>query len=181
MKLKAVLMDDEAFTRAVMRISHEIVEKNKGTEGIVLLGIRRRGLPIAEMIQKNIRLIEGVEVPCGELDIRYYRDDLTPEHEDPTVQPVRLPFDVTDKRVILVDDVMYTGRTARAAIEAVFSVGRPRCIRLAVLVDRGHRELPIRADYVGKNVPTAKTELISVCVPEYDGQRCVELLQAEPM
>lgn len=181
MKFKAVLMDDAAFSRAVMRISHEIVEKNKGTDGIVLLGIRRRGLPIATMIQENIQRIEGVLVPCGELDIRFYRDDLTPEQLDPQVRPVKLPFDVTDKRVILVDDVMYTGRTARAAIEAVFSLGRPQCIRLAILVDRGHRELPIRADYVGKNVPTAKAELISVCVPEFDGRRCVELLQTEPM
>ena len=178
-KRKALLMDDAAFCRAVMRISHEIVEKNKGTDGIVLLGIRRRGLPIARMIGENIRAIEGVDLPCGGIDIRYYRDDLAAEHPDPKVGPVHLPFEVTGKRVILVDDVMYTGRTVRAAIEAVFSLGRPRCIQLAVLIDRGHRELPIRANYVGKNIPTAKSEIVSVCVPEYDGCRCAELLQAE--
>ncbi len=170
-------MDEAAVRRAVVRISHEITEKNKGTENVVLVGIRRRGMPIAAMIAGNIARFEGAELPVGELDIKFYRDDVLPEHRDPTVMPSRLPFDVNGKRVVLVDDVMYTGRTARAAIEAVFAQGRPSCIQLAVLIDRGHRELPIRADYVGKNVPTSKTEVVSVHVPEYDGELCVKLLQ----
>lgn len=179
MKFKALLMDEAAFCRAVMRISHEIVERNKGTEGVVLLGIRRRGMPIAQMIRDNIQQIEGVAVPCGELDIRYYRDDLTTEHADPEVRPAALPFDIVDKTVVVVDDVMYTGRTVRAAIEAVFAQGRPHRIQLAILIDRGHRELPFKPDYVGKNVPTSKNEVISVCVPEYDGKKCAELFQTE--
>ena len=174
---KAELMDEAAVRRAVVRISHEITEKNKGTENVVLVGIRRRGMPIAAMIAGNIARFEGAELPVGELDIKFYRDDVLPEHRDPTVTPSRLPFDVNGKRVVLVDDVMYTGRTARAAIEAVFAQGRPSCIQLAVLIDRGHRELPIRADYVGKNVPTSKTEVVSVHVPEYDEELCVKLLQ----
>lgn len=173
---KAELMDEAAVRRAIVRISHEIIEKNKGTEDTVLVGIRRRGMPISSMIAENIEKIEGVRLPCGELDIKFYRDDILPEYKDPTVMPSKLPFDVFDKRVILVDDVMFTGRTARAAIEAIFAMGRPRCIQLAVLIDRGHRELPIRADYVGKNVPTSKSEVISVHVPEYDGELCVKLL-----
>ena len=175
--LKAELMDEAAVRRAIVRISHEITEKNKGTEGVVLVGIRRRGMPIAEMIAENIKRFEGANVPVGELDIKFYRDDILPEHRDPTVTPSKLPFDVNGMRVVLIDDVMYTGRTARAAIEAVFAQGRPNCIQLAVLIDRGHRELPIRADYVGKNVPTSKSEVISVHVPEYDGELCVNLLQ----
>lgn len=177
MTLKAELMDEAAVRRALVRISHEITEKNKGTEDVVLVGIRRRGMPIAAMISENIARFEGVNVPVGELDIKFYRDDVLPEHRDPTVMPSKLPFDVNGKRVILVDDVMYTGRTARAAIEAVFAQGRPSCIQLAVLVDRGHRELPVRADYVGKNVPTSKSEVISVRVPEYDGALCVDIMQ----
>ena len=175
--LKAELMDEAAVRRAIVRISHEIIEKNKGTDGVVLVGIRRRGMPLSLMIAENIKSIEGVSLPCGELDIKFYRDDILPEHRDPTVTPSKLPFDVADKRVVIVDDVMFTGRTARAAIEAIFAIGRPRSIQLAVLIDRGHRELPIRADYVGKNVPTSKSEVISVHVPEYDGELCVKLLQ----
>ena len=177
MFLKAELMDEAAVRRAIIRISHEIIEKNKGTGGVVLVGIRRRGMPLARMIADNIRNIEQSEIPCGELDIKFYRDDILPEHRDPTVMPSKLPFDVADKRVVIVDDVMFTGRTARAAIEAIFASGRPGSIQLAVLIDRGHRELPIRADYVGKNVPTSKSEVISVHVPEYDGELCVKLLQ----
>ena len=177
--VKAELMDEAAVRRALTRISHEIVEKNKGTRDVVLVGVRRRGMPLSRMIAENINNIEGVLPPCGELDIKFYRDDISPEHKDPTVTPSTLPFDVADKRVIIIDDVMFTGRTARAAIEAIFAMGRPRCIQLAVLIDRGHRELPIRADYVGKNVPTSKSEVISVHVPEYDGELCVKLLQKE--
>lgn len=176
MKLKAQIMDEAALNRALMRISHEITEKNRGVDGVVLIGIRRRGEPIAQRIRENIRRIEEAEVPCGSIDIRFYRDDLSVLSETPQVRRTELPFDVTGKNVILVDDVLYTGRTARAAIEAIFSCGRPRRIQLAVLVDRGHRELPIRADFVGKNIPTSHTELVEVRLPEYDGETGVYLM-----
>ena len=174
---KAELMSETEVRRALTRISHEIVEKNKGTDNVVLVGIRRRGMPLAEIIRDNVKKIEGSEVPCGELDIKFYRDDISRENRDPLVRPADLPFDVNGKHVVIVDDVMFTGRTARAAIEAIFSQGRPESIQLAVLVDRGHRELPIRADFVGKNVPTSRNEAIRVCVPEYDGKCCVQLMQ----
>ena len=176
MKLKAQIMDEAALNRALMRISHEITEKNRGVDGVVLVGIRRRGEPIALRIRENIRRIEDQEVPCGSIDIRFYRDDLTVLADSPEVRRTELPFDVTDRNVILVDDVLYTGRTARAAIEAIFSCGRPRRIQLAVLVDRGHRELPIRADFVGKSIPTSHTELVEVRLPEYDGETGVFLM-----
>ena len=177
MKLKAKLMDEAAMNRALMRISHEITEKNKGVENVVLIGIRRRGIPIAERICGNIKKIEDIAVPCGSVDISFYRDDLTHASEAPVVAKADLGVDVNDKNVVLVDDVLYTGRTARAAIEAVFTVGRPRTIQFAVLVDRGHRELPIRADYVGKNVPTSHSEFIEVRLPEYDGDTAVFLME----
>ena len=176
MIIKAKLMDEAALGRALMRISHEITEKNKGVENVVLVGIRRRGEPIAERIRGNIKKIENIEVPCGSIDISFYRDDLTLKSEMPVVKKTELEFDINDKDVVLVDDVLYTGRTARAAIEAVFACGRPRSIQFAVLVDRGHRELPIRADYVGKNVPTSHTELIEVRLPEYDDDCGVYLM-----
>ena len=176
MKCKAQIMDEAALNRALMRISHEITEKNRGVDGLVLVGIRRRGEPIARRIREDIRRIEDAEVPCGSIDIRFYRDDLSTLSEAPQVRRTELPFDVTDKNVVLVDDVLYTGRTARAAIEAVFSCGRPRRIQLAVLVDRGHRELPIRADFVGKNLPTSHSELVEVRLPEYDGETGVYLM-----
>lgn len=176
MRLKAQIMDEAALNRALMRISHEIVEKNKGAEGLLLVGIRRRGEPIAQRIRLNIRRIEAVDVPCGSIDIRFYRDDLTAVADMPEVRRTELPFDVTDRDVVLVDDVLYTGRTARAAIEAIFTCGRPRSIQLAVLVDRGHRELPIRADFVGKNIPTSHSELVEVRLPEYDGETGVFLM-----
>ena len=178
MKRKSQLMDGSAVNRAVMRISHEIVEKNKGADNICLVGVLRRGKPLAEKIQKNIAGIENVEVPCGSVDISFYRDDLTMIAEAPTIRSAALPFDVNGRDVILTDDVIYTGRTARAAIEAVFSCGRPKSIQLAVLVDRGHRELPIRPDYVGKNVPTSHSEMIEVCLPEFDGETAVYLCSA---
>ena len=162
MRQKAQLMDEAALNRALMRISHEIAEKNKGVENVVLVGIRRRGGPIAERICGNIRRIESAQVPVGSIDIRFYRD---------------VPFDVTGRDVVLVDDVIYTGRTVRAAIEAVFSCGRPRTIQLAVLIDRGHRELPIRPDYVGKNVPSSRAELIEVRLPEFDAETGVWLME----
>ena len=176
MRLKAQILDEAALGRALMRISHEIAEKNKGVENVVLVGIRRRGEPIARGIRANIEKIENISVPCGSIDIRFYRDDLSPMAEMPEVKRTELPFDVTEKDVILVDDVLYTGRTARAAIEAIFACGRPRSIQLAVLVDRGHRELPIRADYVGKNLPTSRSELVEVRLPEFDGETGVFLM-----
>lgn len=179
MKLKARFMDEAAMSRALMRISHEITEKNKGVEDVVLIGIRRRGVPISERIRDNIKKIEDAIVPCGSVDIRFYRDDLTHESDQPVITKADIGADVNDKNVVLVDDVLYTGRTARAAIEAVFTAGRPRSIQFAVLVDRGHRELPIRADYVGKNVPTSRAELIEVRLPEFDGETGVYLMEIE--
>jgi len=179
MKLKAQIMDEAALSRALMRISHEIAERNKGVENIVLLGIRRRGEPIARRIQENVGRIEGIYPPCGSMDIRFYRDDLSMISESPEVSRPHLSFDVNDRDVVLVDDVLYTGRTARAAIEAVFACGRPRSIQFAVLVDRGHRELPIRADFVGKNIPTSRSELVEVRLPEFDGETGVFLMELE--
>lgn len=176
MKLKAQIMDEAALGRALMRISHEIVEHNRGVDNVVLVGVRRRGEPIACRIRENIRKIEEKEIPCGSLDIRFYRDDLSRLSELPETRRAELPFDVTDRDVVLCDDVIYTGRTARAAIEAIFSLGRPRSIQLAVLVDRGHRELPIRPDYVGKNIPTSRSELVEVRLPEFDGETGVFLM-----
>ncbi|MDO4816543.1 MAG: bifunctional pyr operon transcriptional regulator/uracil phosphoribosyltransferase PyrR [Bacillota bacterium] len=176
MKLKAKLMDESAMNRALMRISHEITEKNKGVDNVVLVGVRRRGEPIAQRVCDNIKKIEDVEIPCGSIDISFYRDDLTLKSEMPVVEKAEIGFDVNDRDVVLVDDVLYTGRTARAAIEAVFSCGRPRSIQFAVLVDRGHRELPIRADFVGKNVPTSHAELIEVRLPEFDNDCGVYLM-----
>ena len=169
MKIKAQLMDEAAMRRALMRISHEIVEKNKGAEKLVLVGIIRRGVPLAREISKNVALIEGVNVPCGSVDISFYRDDLSLIDESPRLKGSELPFDVTGKNVILVDDVLYTGRTVRAAMDALMDMGRPARIRLAVLIDRGHRELPIRPDFVGKNVPTSHSERVGVQVEEIDG------------
>ncbi len=176
MKLKAQVMDEAALNRALMRIAHEITEKNKGVDNVVLVGIRRRGEPIAQIIRRNIEKIEGVDPRCGSIDIGFYRDDLSTLADAPLVRRTELPFDVTGRDVVLVDDVLYTGRTARAAIEAVFSCGRPKTIQFAVLVDRGHRELPIRADYVGKNIPTSRNELVEVRLPEYDGETGVFLM-----
>lgn len=170
---KAVIMEESAVKRALIRISHEILEKNKGTDSVCLVGIRSRGAALAKVIAENIRNIEGVEVPCCDIDIGQYRDDL----KTPVLRETELPFSVEGKKIILVDDVLYTGRTARAAIEAIFSVGRPAMIQLAILIDRGHRELPIRADFVGKNIPTSHSELISVLIPPYDGETAVKLLE----
>ncbi len=177
--VKAVVMDEAAVGRAVSRIAHEIIERNNGTDRVVLLGIRRRGVPIARRIAENIQRFEGSLIPVGELDIMLYRDDLTAIADMPRVSKSNVPFSVTDKCVVVVDDVIYTGRTARAAIDAIFSMGRPSMIQLAVLVDRGHRELPIRADYVGKNIPTSHSEIIAVQMPEYDGDTAVKILSAE--
>ena len=175
MTYKAQIMDEAAMRRALMRIAHEITEKNRGTENLMLLGIRRRGADLAQIIRDNLEKIEGVCVPCESIDISFYRDDLTRITDNPVVADSNPKLLVTDKKVVLVDDVLYTGRTARAAIETVFAMGRPSQIQLAILVDRGHRELPIRADYVGKNVPTSRSESIAVMIERYDGANAVML------
>ena len=174
---KTVILDESATARAIMRISHEIAERNKGAENVVLIGVITRGAPLARMIRGNIEKIEGKAVPTGYVDITLYRDDLSEISDMPTVKKTDVPFSVQDKNVVLCDDVLYTGRTARAAMEAVLSLGRPASIQLAVLVDRGHRELPIRADYVGKNVPTSQNEVIDVRLKEPDGEQCVKLYE----
>ncbi len=179
MEIKSRIMDESGMRRALMRISHEITEKNKGTDGLVLIGIRRRGVALAEIIRENVARIEGVSLPCADLDISHYRDDLPPLSDPPLLTPPHLPFSIHGKKVILVDDVLYTGRTVRAAIEAVFSLGRPQSIQLAILIDRGHRELPFRADFVGKNVPTSKQEIVRVMLPPFDDETCVALCTAE--
>ena len=182
MELRANLKSEADMQRALKRMSHEIAERNRGCENVVLLGIRRRGVPLAETLAANILSIEGVSVPVGELDITHYRDDLS-GLESPVNPPVihgdRIDFEITGKDVVLVDDVLYTGRTVRAALDAVSKMGRAASIQLAVLIDRGHRELPIRADYVGKNVPTSKNEIVSVMVESYDGKTCVNLYLAD--
>ena len=169
-KEKARIMDVDDMNRATMRIAHEIVEANKGTEDLVLVGIRRRGVPLAQRIARAISEFEGKEVPVGTLDITLYRDDLQLVAKQPVLRKTELPFDVEDKVVVLIDDVLYTGRTIRAAMDEIIDFGRPKAIRLAVMIDRGHRELPIRADYVGKNVPTSGREIISVKLSEQDGE-----------
>lgn len=173
MTRKAQIMDEAAMRRALSRIAHEIVEKNQGAEDICLLGIRSRGVPLAKVLAANIESYEGVSVPVGTLDITMHRDDLSAEDKVSLAGECHFPCDINGIRVILVDDVFYTGRTARAAMEAVFANGRPRSIQLAVLIDRGHRELPIRADYVGKNVPTSSSEQIAVSIRDMDDEDAV--------
>ena len=179
MKRKAMIMDAAAISRAMARITHEIIERNRGVESICLLGVKRRGIPLAAMLAENIRRFEGVDVPLGHLDITLHRDDLSEQDKQSVSRECCIPCDIREKTVIIVDDVMYTGRTARAALEAVFAEARPKAVQLAVLVDRGHRELPIRPDYVGKNVPTSKSEQIAVAVQEIDGENGVYICDAE--
>jgi pyrimidine operon attenuation protein / uracil phosphoribosyltransferase len=178
-RFKAELMNAEEMRRALYRIAHEIVEANKGVEGLALVGIHTRGIPLAKRLARFIQEFEGEEVPVGILDITLYRDDLSEIGHRPQVRETSIPFDLTNRAIVLVDDVLYTGRTARAALDALIDLGRPRRIYLAVLVDRGHRELPIRADFVGKNVPTAKNEVVKVKVAEVDGEDRVELWEKE--
>ncbi|MFY9176941.1 MAG: bifunctional pyr operon transcriptional regulator/uracil phosphoribosyltransferase PyrR [Caldicoprobacterales bacterium] len=165
---KAQIMDEAGINRALSRIAHEIIEKNKGVEDVVLIGIQRRGVPLAYRLANNIKKYEGVEVPVGILDITLYRDDLSTLAEHPVINSTDIPFDINGKIVVMVDDVLYTGRTARAAMDALIDLGRPKAIQFAVLVDRGHRELPIRADFVGKNLPTSRNEIVNVQVMEVD-------------
>jgi pyrimidine operon attenuation protein/uracil phosphoribosyltransferase len=169
MKEKAKILDKDAIKRTLTRIAHEILEKNKGTSQLCLVGIRNRGEHLARRLADCIAGIEGERIPVGILDITLYRDDLTLVASQPVVRRTEIDFDITDKKVILVDDVLYTGRTVRAGLDALVDLGRPKSIQLAVLVDRGHRELPIRADYVGKNIPTANNEMIEVRLDEADG------------
>ncbi|MDD2552987.1 MAG: bifunctional pyr operon transcriptional regulator/uracil phosphoribosyltransferase PyrR [Desulfotomaculaceae bacterium] len=176
-KEKAQILDQEGIRRSLTRIAHEIIERNKGTDGLALVGIRRRGVPLAGRLAERIMDIEGHRVPVGILDITLYRDDLTTLAHQPLVRSTEISFQVEGKIVVLVDDVIYTGRTIRAALGALIDLGRPKAIQLAVLIDRGHRELPIRADYIGKNVPTAKKEEISVRLQEIDGEERVVILE----
>ena len=175
MQFKTQLMDEAQMRRSVTRMAHEIIERNKGVADVVLVGICRRGEPLAKMLAEAIERVEGTRVPVGIVDIAFYRDDLSPERQDPKLNRTDVPFDVNGRTVVLVDDVLYTGRTVRAAMDALMDMGRARRIQLAVLVDRGHRELPIRADFVGKNIPTATTEFIRVSMEGIDNETNVWL------
>jgi len=179
MKEKVKILDKEAISRSIMRISHEIIEKNKGIADLCLIGIRNRGVYIARRLAECIKHIEGEEVASGALDITLYRDDLALASGQPLVRKTEIDFDINDKNLVLVDDVLYTGRTIRAALDALIDFGRPKSIQLAVLVDRGHRELPIRADFVGKNIPTSKKEIVEVRLEESDGSDEVLITEKE--
>lgn len=170
MKTKAIILDEKAINRAITRISHEIIERNKGVDKVVLVGIKTRGVPLSHRIANKIMDIEGKEVPIEELDITLYRDDLSEVADKPLVKKSQFNTDILNKTVVLIDDVLFTGRTVRAALDAIVDNGRPNKIQLAVLIDRGHRELPIRPDFIGKNVPTSKDEVISVKFNETDNK-----------
>ena len=170
MKFKAQIMDEAAVQRSLARLTHEIIERNRGTQNVLLVGIKRRGLPLSEAIAANMEKFDGASAPVGYMDITLYRDDLSEISSLPDAGESHFPVSVTGKDVILVDDVIFTGRTARAAMEGIFAFGRPASVQLCVLIDRGHRELPIRPDYVGKNIPTSRDELISVTVPQVDNE-----------
>lgn len=171
-----VVMDEATIDRALTRMAHEILEKHKGVDDLALVGIRSRGVPIAQRLAARIRSIEGREVPVGILDINLYRDDLTTIAEHPVLRKTEIPFSIDRRKIVLVDDVLFTGRTIRAALDALIDLGRPRLIQLCVLVDRGHRELPIRADFVGKNIPTARDQQVRVSLRDTDGREAVELV-----
>ncbi len=177
MRVKATIMEAAQMDRTLTRISHEIIERNGGTENLVLIGIRTRGVPLARAIAAKIAEFEGVEIPTGSVDITLYRDDLSQISPNPVVQKTDLPFDLHDQTAVLVDDVLYTGRTVRSALDALTDFGRPLAIQLAVLIDRGHRELPIRADFVGKNVPTSSDEVVEVRLESIDGENLVVLCE----
>ena len=177
----SVVMDADRIGRTLTRIAHEIVERNKGVEELALVGVRTRGVPLARRLARSLREITGHDVPTGALDITLYRDDLMRNAvgPQPLVRRTEIPFSIDDRKILLVDDVLYTGRTTRAALDALIDFGRPRGIQLIVLVDRGHRELPIKADYVGKNLPTAPDESVQVCLQETDTRDEVVLQQAQ--
>ena len=177
---KAQLLSASEIERTIVRLAHEIVEKNNGADNLGLVGIKRRGVPLAQRLAKLLARIEKVEVPVGTLDITLYRDDLSAVGHRPEVRPGAMEFDIQDKNIILVDDVLYTGRTIRAALDALFDHGRPRRIQLAVLIDRGHRELPIEAGFVGRKVPTSNSEIIEVMFQETDGAEKVLLVERLP-
>ena len=179
MKEKAKIMDSQAMERAVTRIAHEIIEKNKGVSGVALIGIQRRGVPLANRLAACIEKVEGHRIPIGVLDITFYRDDLSLVNEHPVLNGTDIPFTITDMSIVLVDDVLFTGRTTRAAMDALMDSGRPKSIQLAVLIDRGHRELPIRADFVGKNVPTSRGEHIAVRIAPFETSDEVVLMDME--
>ena len=179
MLLKAQIMDEAQVLRTLARMTHEIIEKNGGADHLCLVGIRRRGIPLAYLLAENIKRFTGTEVPVGFIDITLYRDDLTETVDLPSSKNSLIPCDLASSTVVIVDDVLYTGRTARAAIEAIFSHGRPRAIQLAVLIDRGHRELPIRPDFVGKNLPTSHNEVVAVLVDAIDGSTGVNLMEKD--
>ena len=172
MNRKTLIMDEMAIGRAMARITHELIERNKGATNVCLLGVKTRGIPLTEILASNIERFEGVKVPVGYIDITRHRDDIS-ESDKKLAGECSFPCDIKDKTVIIVDDVMYTGRTARAAIEATFAYDRPKELQFAVLIDRGHRELPIRPDYVGKNLPTSKNEIVDVCIKSIDGETAV--------
>ena len=169
----ALIMDKAALMRALKRISHEILERNGGSDNLCIIGIKRKGVPLAKIIADNINEIEGVELPVGSLDITMHRDDIKKDSDNEVVNSSDIPFSIAGKKVIMVDDVLFTGRTARAAMEALIALGRPSAIQFAVLIDRGHRELPIRGDYVGKNIPTSLSEEVLVKVPDFDDEASV--------
>jgi len=171
-------LDERGIARAITRISHEILEKNSGAETLVLIGILSRGADIAKRIAEQIKEIEGVNLPVGLMDINLYRDDVHSKLDQPVIQRTEILFDVVDRNVILVDDVLYTGRTIRAALDQIIDFGRPRSIQLAVLIDRGHRELPIRPDYVGKNIPTSKDDRVLVRLKEKDNEEAVMVVKS---
>lgn len=177
--LEKVILTEADIRRAVTRIAHEIVERNHGCDGVVFVGMRTRGVPLARRLAANIKEFEGVDIPVGALDINLYRDDLSYLAWQPVVRPTIIPTDIREKSVILVDDVLYTGRSIRAAMDAIIDFGRPRSIQLAVLVDRGHREMPIRPDYVGKNMPTSRDEEVEVRLKETDGRDEVAIVKGE--
>ncbi len=180
LKEKAKILDKEGVERAVTRISHEILEKNKGTKDLIIVGIRNRGEHLARRIVESIEKIAGDKVPLSILDITLYRDDLTEVAEQPVLKETHIDFDITGKKIILVDDVLFTGRTIRCAMDELIDFGRPKVIQLAILIDRGHRELPIRADYVGKNVPTSLNEVVEVKLKEVDGIDEVVICEKRP-
>ena len=177
LKFKADIMDENAMKRALRRIAHEIIENNDGVENLRLVGIQRRGVTLAKMLREMIEQVEGVKLPLGVLDITFYRDDLSILSEHPVVNATDLPFQVQDARIVMVDDVLFSGRTARAAMDALMALGRPARIQLFCMIDRGHAELPIKATYIGKSIPTAHTEVVSVKLDETDGETSVSLYE----